>query len=68
LVVFVEVKARSSNDYGHPLEFVDRKKQNNIKNCAEYYLMKNKIDDKYLRFDVVSMQNESTIDWIENAF
>ncbi len=68
MLIFVEVKARSSNEFGYPSEFVNTKKQNNIKRCAEYFLIKNNIDDIYLRFDVIAVSGSKDIEWIENAF
>lgn len=64
----MEVKARKSSDFGYPSEFVDNKKQNHIKNCAQYFLLSNNIDNADLRFDVISIENRNGIEWIENAF
>ena len=37
VLVYVEVKYRSSNDYGDPLEAVDRRKQRQICKVANYH-------------------------------
>ncbi len=68
IVAFVEVKARHSDDFGFPSEFVDSKKQANIRKCAEYYLLKNEYSDKFIRFDVISIQKNEVVEWIDNAF
>ena len=44
LIVFVEVKARSSKAFGHPLEAIDERKQFKIRQVAQLYLMTNKIE------------------------
>lgn len=55
-LVFVEVKARSSNLYGNPLESVDEKKFNKIKKLAEIYLNQNS-NKNYdgVRFDLIGI-------------
>jgi len=70
LTVFVEVKARTSKDYGYPSEFVDDKKRRNIKKCASYYMLQNNlnINEENVRFDVIAIENRDSVEWIENAF
>lgn len=55
-LVFIEVKARSSNLFGHPLESVDNKKFNKIQKLAEIYLSQN-INNNYdgCRFDLIGI-------------
>lgn len=55
-LVFIEVKTRSSNLFGHPLESVDEKKFNKIKKLAEIYLNQN-ANNNYdgFRFDLVGI-------------
>ncbi len=67
LVIFVEVKARHSSDFGYSSEFVNRKKQQRIVGCAKYFLVKKKLKNIDVRFDVIGIENDS-VDWIENAF
>ena len=38
---FIEVKYRTTNDFGNPFEAVDYRKQNQIRKVANYYCMKN---------------------------
>jgi len=54
LIVFVEVKAAVSDDYGHPAEKVDRKKIKFLVEAAQRYLVEKKITGCDLRFDVVT--------------
>ena len=51
---FIEVKYRTTNDFGNPLEAVDFRKQNQIRKVANYYLMRNKLSEwTPCRFDVI---------------
>jgi len=54
-LVFVEVKARVSQQFGHPLEAVNQQKQQKIRSVASVYLMRNCILDVECRFDVISI-------------
>ena len=71
-IVFVEVKTRTSTDFGYASQAVDYKKQEKIKKIAQIYTK-----DSYntsIRFDVVevyidkSTNQISKINHIENAF
>lgn len=67
VIVFVEVKNRSTYGYGRPIEAVDFHKQSKIKKVAEIYLM---IKNKYyndVRFDVIEISFDN-LQHIENAF
>lgn len=65
---FVEVKYRTTNDFGSPLEAVDYRKQNQIRKVAMFYLMKNKLSEwTPCRFDVIGFEGEK-MTHIENAF
>ena len=70
-VVFVEVKTRSSLDYGYPYEFVNNKKQRRLIITAEYYLKTKGIRDYQLRFDIIeilNLNNSTYVRHIENVF
>ena len=54
-VVFVEVKARSSADYGTPGEFVTPRKQRFLYLAAQTYLKQNRLIDEPARFDVIEV-------------
>lgn len=67
-LVFVEVKYRSTQRGGHPLEAVDRRKQVRIRKAAQFYLLRYGIpEDMPCRFDVVGILQDEIIH-IENAF
>ena len=68
-VVFVEVKARSSTDYGTPAEFVTPAKRRLLTLAAEAYLMEMGLRDVPARFDVVEIYlGTDKVHHIENAF
>lgn len=66
---FVEVKSRSSMDHGRPEEFVDGRKQHKLVKTALTYISKNNINDRDMRFDIVSVDlNSSESRLLKNAF
>ena len=68
LLVFVEVKTRTSVAFGNPADAVDLAKQRKYVKLAEYFLMMNKEYENYsVRFDVIEILNDE-INHIENAF
>ena len=54
LIVFVEVKSSRTGEFGHPAEWVDRRKIQNLIQAANQYLASNEICGCDLRFDVVT--------------
>lgn len=68
VIRFVEVKYRTTLDFGSPLEAVDFRKQNQIRKVANYYLMKNRLSEwTPCQFDVIGFEGEK-MTHIENAF
>jgi putative endonuclease len=67
-LIFVEVKARSSNDFGEPEEFVDARKVNRIFDAAEEYIYATDWHG-HIRFDIVSVKlgKEPVIELFEDA-
>ena len=56
-LVFIEVRYRRNNDFGTPLESVDKPKQQRIIKTARYFLQRNPtLGYENRRFDVVSIQ------------
>lgn len=69
-VVFVEVKARSSNEFGEPEMFVTKKKQNFLIAAANRYLQEKEVQNE-ARFDIISVlqfNNKLTVKHLEGAF
>lgn len=54
-IVFVEVKARSTTDFGHPFEAVDYKKLQNIFKAGLAYLKTVSEPYKRYRIDIISV-------------
>jgi putative endonuclease len=69
-LVFVEVKTRSSEEFGRPLQAVDAKKQRLIIRGAMTWLRMLDMPDIVFRFDVVEVVTSKpiAIRLIENAF
>ncbi len=69
-VVFVEVKTRSSDQFGNPEDFVTDKQQKMIINAAQEYIERNDIDLE-ARFDIVAIVEKGgkhSIEHFEEAF
>lgn len=54
-LIIIEVKTRTSNLYGQPAEAVNDIKQKHIFKAAQYYLIKNKMEDTLVRIDVIEV-------------
>lgn len=54
-IIFTEVKTRTNLHYGRPSEAVTNVKQKHIKKAAEYYIYKNCLEYKYIRFDIIEV-------------
>lgn len=66
-LVFVEVKTRSSTDFGEPWEFVDWQKQQKLRRSAEEFIADHDLGAYAYRFDIVSVfGQEATL--LRNAF
>lgn len=66
-IVFVEVKARNTCSFGTPEEQISWNKQQRIMKIALTYLKKNHLENRPVRFDVVSISPDK-IELIKNAF
>lgn len=70
-LVFLEVKARTSDDFGGPLEAVDRRKRRKLTRLAQYFTKERGLVDVPQRFDVVAVWFEggrARAEVYENAF
>ncbi|PHR30556.1 MAG: YraN family protein [Desulfotalea sp.] len=72
VLIFVEVKTRTNNNFGGPTAAVDLRKQQQISKVAHHYLVTHHKDDIDARFDVVSIlapkDKKTEIQHITNAF
>lgn len=67
-ICFIEVKFRTSNQFGSPLEAVNLRKQAQIRKVALYYLMKHGLSEwTPCRFDVIAFEGEE-LTHLVNAF
>ncbi len=70
-LVFVEVKSRTSYEYGDPVLSMTPSKIKNIRKIAEAYLYVNKIENIECRFDFIGIdmrKSKPEINHIINAF
>ena len=71
-LVFVEVKTRSSADFGSPEEALTPRKKYHLRRAAEGYLYLNNLNNIDCRFDVISIlfgpDGQIEIEHFENAF
>lgn len=55
IIIFVEVKTRTSLNFGKPAEAVNKNKLEHIIKTARYYLHINQIEDNTMRFDIIEV-------------
>jgi putative endonuclease len=70
LLAIVEVKARSSADFGDPQDFVKPKQIKNLVKAVDEYVTINDLDVE-VRFDIIAITKdgkEYKIEHLENAF
>src|SRR5438045_4167835 len=70
LIIFTEVKTRSSDKFGFPEESVDRKKIKLLKEAAEEFMYQNNYESE-VRFDIISIipaSGKFKIHHIKDAF
>lgn len=70
ILVFVEVKTRTSIRYGYPYEAVNKKKQDKIIYSSLLYLKQKGFKDIQLRYDIIEvyLTSSTKINHIDNAF
>lgn len=54
-IIFFEVKTRTSNEFGHPLESIIGQKKKHILRSCYYYLAKYKLFDNPYRVDAIGI-------------
>jgi len=71
VVVFVEVKTRRGSWFGSPYDAVDARKREQIVRAAEHYVLRHRLHDRQIRFDVIAVwwnDGEATCELIQDAF
>ena len=54
-LVFIEVKTRSNNKFGRPVEAVNFIKQKHLISTIKYYLYSKHLENSYVRIDIVEV-------------
>ena len=72
-IIFVEVRARKTAAFLHPVESVDYKKRDKIRKTSQVYMHKTAAWNRFdMRFDVIALTGSKArgmkIDWIKAAF
>jgi putative endonuclease len=67
MLVFIEVKTRSSGAFGEPWEFVDWRKRQSLRRTAEEFIADHDLGQYAYRFDIVSVIGKD-ISLYRNAF
>lgn len=70
VLAFVEVKTRTTHYFPTHL-VVNKAKQNKVIRAALHYMVKNRISDKVIRFDIATVTPENgrfKVDYLPNAF
>lgn len=58
---FIEVKTRTSEEMGEPLEAIDRRKLDHILRTAELYLYENDLFDRFVCIDGIGINGEDLV-------
>ncbi len=53
--VFIEVKTRTNNKFGKPIEAVDINKQKHLLKAIKYYLYVRNLENEYIRVDAIEV-------------
>lgn len=69
-IVFIEVKTRTNNSYGNPIDSITYYKQKHIIKSVQYYLYKEKLEKSFVRIDVIEVYSRGEkyyVNHIKNA-
>ena len=66
-LVFVEVKTRTSDEYGTPAEAVVKRKRQTYMKIAKFYWLQTGAEPN-ARFDVAEVYADGRIEYLKNAF
>jgi len=70
ILAIIEVKTRSTSDFGNPQDFVKPKQIQHLVKAVDEYVTKNNLDVE-VRFDIIALVKQSNsfdIEHLENAF
>jgi putative endonuclease len=60
IIVFLEVKMRSTSFFGSPVEHVSESKVKRVFDAAERWVQENNMDNQPLRFDVIGILSNNS--------
>ena len=69
-IVFIEVKTRSNNKYGNPIDAVTYFKKDHMLKSIQYYLFSKKLENCFIRIDIIEVYKKGYrffINHIKNA-
>lgn len=67
--IVVEVRLRNNMQHGNALDSITPQKQRRVSHCAlQWWVQQGQRKFRFLRFDVVALQDECTPVWIQNAW
>ncbi len=66
-ICFIEVKTRTSLDYGLPGESVDRRRQARLRRCAQWFINERGLSGADVRFDVIEIIVRGGTPWLRHT-
>lgn len=54
-IVFIEVKTRTNQKYGKPIDAVNQTKQKHLIKSVQYYIYNRHLEDEFIRIDVIEI-------------
>lgn len=67
ILVFVEVKTRTTNDFGTPFEAITKSKYENIKKGIQFYLQEHKFQKHRIDVIGITLKPELKIEHLKNV-
>ena len=69
VIIAIEVKTRTSNYFGNPKDFINKKKIQLLTSAMDFYMQKSNLEYE-VRFDIISIVGSTSfkIEHIEDAF
>lgn len=65
--IFIEVKTRVSKRYGDGIEAINENKKRHIINAAKYFIYRNNLENKNIRFDVIEVYINSKYEFVNHV-
>ena len=65
-LVFIEVKTRTNKKYGKPIDAITYYKKKHILNSIKYYLYLKKLENAFVRIDVIEVYQKKDGFWLNH--